>query len=317
MRLATRFVLLATAGCCLASKAWAGFTVTATSGGTFTFDGVPMDRYDITVVNTGGDTGTQVKGLEYFYSGSRVYFEVNDTVDEGGGDPDGIPDTVNLLSTSRTRVRVSANAANNVFVGVTPTNGFAQFSPYMPGVKQFSGAIANTGVTQATGAGFQIARLFLIHGGVASFSGNIGGDIGAKVPFSTFTTPPTLRVESVTPETAITSVGSEPGSRGAFEVMVRVVDDFPDGVLGLTVNSVPGVFDLTVSDNGGVSTRDYVITGSVDATRRGLATIIPITANDGSGNRYYDSICVFALVPEPASLAVFSVLAIPRSRRSR
>ena len=77
----------------IAQSASAGFTVTATR---VVIPG--FDRYDVRAFNDTIDTGTQVKGLEYFYNGSPAAFEVQDTGDEKPDSYDGIPDTVYLLS---------------------------------------------------------------------------------------------------------------------------------------------------------------------------------------------------------------------------
>jgi hypothetical protein len=149
-----QILLASVSGLFACSSAIAGFTATATKT-----DAGIYEIWSIVAINTGGDTGTQIKGLEYNYSGSGVFFQVDDL------DENGIADTVAFIppttATDKSRLRVNTVASNNTFVGSLPTNDSIEPNPYgvAGGITSFSGAIANTGTTHATGTGFQIARL--------------------------------------------------------------------------------------------------------------------------------------------------------------
>ncbi len=303
------------------SAALAGFTVTTQLGAYVTVNGTPMVRWDVTAVNTGGDTGTQVKGLEWNYTGARAYFQVTDETDPAGNDPDHIPDTVNLLSNQLTRVRVNTSPTGNTFVGVSPATGPIAFNPYMCGVKHFSGAVANTGNTQATGAGFQIMRIFLLPGQYGFLGGNIGGDAGAKVPFSGVYpggipggpagSNPTI--DSISAEPAVAYFGSDFSAGAPFSVTVHASDTNPTNVLSLTAANIAGVYDVSIA-GGGAGPQDFVITGKIAASRIYTPMIIPITLQNQSGGAVVDSICVYAL-PEPATFAALALCATVLGRR--
>lgn len=298
----------------LASASFAGFYVTysrVVSG--------EFDRYDIVAVNTGGSTGTQIKSLEYVYSGSPAFFQVDDTTDPSGGDPDGIGDTVNLLSTSRTRIRVNTRALDNVFAGVSPTNGVAQPNPYELGVTSFSGTITNTGTTQATGAGFQIARLFLPrNANSASFSGNIRGDMGEKVPFVAGQGPPPNIPPVISPVPPVNIVFGQIVSGGtAFSASATVTDVNPADVLSLALGSLPStVSGVTLIGTTGTSPRTFAVSGIVSYAANGTDVVIPLVASDGTGQTASGSITLH-VTPEPGWMSLFAVLmANARKRRT-
>ncbi len=176
----TRFVIAMALVASSGSSSFALFNLTATLAAA----SPGLEQWRIQAINTGGETGTQVRGLVFNYAGSRAAFEVNDWTNPLGGLPDGIGDTANLLSSTRTRVRLSTVAPNNQFFDFTPDPGPVQPNAYDAGVAAFSGTITNTGTTQASGAGFEIARFYIPTGGSFVFSGFIGGEIGQKQAFS-------------------------------------------------------------------------------------------------------------------------------------
>ena len=308
----TAILAAAIGGFCVSSS-FAGFTVTATKVAVAGFD-----RYDVVAVNDGVGTGTQVKGLEYFYNGAPAAFEVTDTTDTVGGDPDGINDTVNLLSTTRTRLRVSTTGANNVFVGVSPSNGFAQPNPYDGGASQFSGAIANTGTTQASGAGFQIARIFLPTGGSGVLSGNLGGDLGLKVPFLAVLG----GVQNVAPvivppsQTVNVVFGAIVSSGAPFSANVTVTDANATDVLSLALGALPAGVTASVSGATGVSPRSFTISGVVDYSNNGTDVVIPLLASDGQGGTGTGTITLH-VTPEPASLGLVGLSSLLMGRRRK
>lgn len=311
----SRIMCTAIASCAIANSAEAGFTVTAAKivvGG--------FNRFDIVAVNTGGDTGTQIKGLEYFYSGSPAFFQVDDTTDAAGGDPDGIPDTVNLLSTSRTRIRVSATAANNVFVGVSPTNSFAQPNPYEGGITAFQGAIANTGVTQASGSGFQIARIFIPQSAGFNwvFSGNLGGDIGSKVPFSVnLTDGPGPEAPVISPVPPVNVLFGQVVTNGApFSANVTVTSSSATDILTLSLGSLPAaVQNVQITPASGPSPQVFTVSGIVDYAANGTDVVIPIVAGYMTGGPTSVGSITLHVTPEPTSVAIFTALLALRRRR--
>lgn len=305
----------------MAAVAQAGFTVTATLT-SVTVNGTPLDRWDINAVNTGSDTGTQVKGLEYFYSGSRVFFQVNDFTDASGeGDPDHIPDTVNFNSNSLSRIRLNNTTANNVFVGVSPAIGPAQWNPYMVGRKQFLGAVANTGQTQASGSGYQIARFFTLQGGGGAFSGNLGGDIGAKVPFSVYAGPfsggaPAAGPESNTlDEPVVATFGSDVSAGAPFTLTLSYTLANPANPYALSTTPIAGIRDVLVSSTVTGNNQEILITGKVDYSRLYNPTIVPFGLSGGFGDPV-DSFVVFA-VPEPTMLGGLAMLGCALRRGKR
>jgi hypothetical protein len=302
-----------------ASSTWAGFAVTTTPTAVVV-NGTPLDRYDIVAINTGGDTGTQVKGLEYYYSGTRAFFEVEDETDATGeGGPDHIPDTANLISSTLTRVRVANSLASNVYVGASPDFGPTQWNPYMVGLKQFHGAIANTGQTQATGAGYQIARIFTLRGGYGAFSGNLGGDMGSKVPFGLYYGPsaspgPIPVLGSNLEEPIVAVFGSDAAAGAPFSVTIDVNVPDPNGTYTLATTPIPGINDVSVTSSGiGSTARQYTITGTVDYSRLYNPTIVPFGFG-GSAFAPMDAFTVFAM-PEPASLSLLGLLLATGRRR--
>lgn len=313
-----RALVLAVVGGC-ASATWAGFTLTATKF-SVVVNGTPLDRYDINVVNTGGDTGTQVKGMEYFFTGSRVFFQVADETDATGeGDPDHIPDTVNFNSNSLSRIRLNNVGSSNVFVGTSPDKGPAQWNPYMVGRKQFSGAVANTGNTQATGAGYQIARFFTLQGGGGSFSGNLGGDIGSKVPFSMYAGPiaggsPAAGPESNNLDEPVVAIfGSDVAAGAPFSLTLNYTLANPANPYSLSTTPIPGIRDVLVSSTITGNNQEILITGKVDYSRLYNPTIVPFTLSGGFGFPT-DSFVVFAM-PEPGSALLLGAIGCAVRRR--
>ncbi len=301
-----------------ASSAFAGFTVTATHVGSAN----GLDQYRYFAVNTGGDTGTQIKGLEYRYTGSPAAFEVSDTTDPFGGDPDGIPDTANLLSATRTRIRVSTTASNNTFVGVTPDAGPVQPNAYASGVTAFSGAIANTGTTQASGVGFEIARIYVPVGTTGVFSGNIGGDLGTKVPFSVIlgcrcspTAPPVI-----SPPSQIVSVvfGQFVANGAPFSASVTVTDTDAVDILSLSVGALPAsVSNVTITGATGTSPRTFILSGTVSYAANGTDVVIPLIATDTPGGHITTGSIILHVTPEPVLIVSFSGAGALASRRRR
>ncbi len=300
----------------VASSSFAGFTVTATLFGTAS----GLDQYRIVAVNTGGDTGVQVKGLEYNYAGAPAAFEVTDTTDPSGGDPDGIPDLANLLSATRTRIRVSATASNNTFVGVTPDAGPVQPNAYAAGRTSFSGAIANTGTTNASGAGFEISRIFLPAGQSGVFSGNIGGDLGTKVPFSVNLVsgggnlPPVLNPATQT----VNVVFGQIVTNGAnFTATVQVTDPNVADTLTLAFGTpIPGsVSNLQIAGATGTSPRTFTVSGTVNYSANGTDVVIPIVANDGAATT--NGSITLHVTPEPASLGLIGLSTLLLGRRRK
>ncbi len=314
MRFQSIVLAVATATC--ASSSFAGFTVTSTLFNTAN----GLDQWRVVAVNTGGNTGTQVKGLEYNYSGSPVAFEVTDTTDAtGAGDPDGIPDLTNLLSATRTRVRMSATASNNTFVGVTPDAGPVQPNAYANGAAAFSGAIANTGTTQASGAGFEIARIYVPTGTSGVFSGNIGGDVGTKSPFLVNIggfTDYAIQIRSITPNPVPVVFGPIVSNGASFSTTV-VVDGVPDGANTFLTfgQSISGVHDLSVT-GGGSQSRTFVVSGIVDYALNGLDVPISFVAHcPGIFIPEANGTFTLHVTPEPAALGLIFVAPVLRRRR--
>lgn len=312
----TSLIAAAIGGLLVTSSSFAGFTVTATLGATV--DG--LDRWDVVAVNTGGDTGVQIKGLEYFYAGSPAAFQVDDVTDSGGGDPNGVADTVNLLSTSRTRIRVSATAANNVFVGVSPSNEFAEPNPYAAGAAAFQGAIANTGTTNASGAGFQVARIFIPAGGSGVFSGNIGGDIGSKVGYSvTLGGGPGGNDPVIVNDGASTTAtfGQIVTNGAPFSIVIQGTDADAGDILSLAVGALPaGVSNVTVSPATSGSPANFTVSGTVDYSLNGTTVNVPITLTSTQGTADTGSFNI-VVVPEPTSLAALGLSGLLLGRRRK
>lgn len=310
----TSIIAAAFGGLVVASSSFAGFTVTAAAPVTAS----GFDRYDITAVNTGGDTGTQIKGLEYFYAGAPAAFQVDDTTDPVGGDPDGIADTVNLLSTSRTRIRVSTTGANNVFVGVQPDNSAVQPNPYAAGAAAFQGAIANTGTTQASGAGFQIARIFIPTGTSGVFSGNLGGDIGSKVPFSVNLVSGVVvnTAPVITPANQTVNVvfGAIVSSGAPFSATVSITD--AETAFTTAVGTLPaGVSGVTITPAGG---NNFTIAGTVDYSVNLTDVVVPFSATDaGSPALTSNGSITLHVTPEPASLSLIGLSSMLMGRRRK
>lgn len=312
--------LLAASALGVSSSAWAGFNVSATRV-SVNVNGTPLDRYDIVAVNTGGDTGTQIKGLEYDWVGSRVFFQLDDLTDATGvGESDNIPDTVRFNSNSLTRIRVNTAPSFNTFVGEQPYRGPTQWNPYMAGLRSFRGAVANTGQTQATGTGFQIARIFTLVGGGGVFSGNLGGDLGSKVPYSMYGGPmyhgPQVNYSLSTnlSEPVVANFGSDPSQGAPFFVHISVGLANPFVATTLTTTPIPGIRDVVVDSVVNGSTQDFFINGRVDYSRLYNPTIVPFHLG-GSGFAA-DAFTVFAM-PEPASFisALGLLAAVGRRRR--
>jgi len=228
-------------------------------------------------------------------------------------DPNGVPDTVNLVSASRTRIRVSTNAANNVFVGVDPTNGFAEPNPYLAGRTAFQGAIANTGTTNASGAGFQIARIFIPTGGTGVLSGNIGGDIGSKVGFSVQLGGPTGGVapviNSITPNPVNVVFGQIVSNGAPFSTTVNATD--ADGDLaGLAVSANPNVTGVTITPGAG---GNFTVSGTVNYAANNTDIVLGVTATDAAGHTSASSNLTLHVTPEPASLSLIGLSTLLRS----
>lgn len=287
----------------------AGFTISVTKVDVVV-NGTQFDRYDIFASNDGAGTGADVKGMIYQYTGDKAYFGVLDT------DGNLVPDTVNLPSSTLSRVRVVASAGANTYVNVSPTNEHAEPNPYLAGVKEFSGGVAKSGGPVPI-APVQIARLFLLDGTVGTFSGAIGGDIGALVPFTT--TPITFapdRPVITPPEVQYLHFGSDYADQISFTATVQVSD--PDGadVLSLTADPVLGVHDVRVI-GGGVGPQSFTLTGTIDASHVGTVVYLPVRAHDGTGNITADSICL-VILPEPSLpclIVAATAVGLPRSRR--
>lgn len=307
-----RSIFAAIAGIALASESFAGFTVTATRN----FIGGGFDRWDIVAINNGGDTGTQIKGLEYFYQGAPVAFEVFDA------DENGVNDTVNLSSTSRTRIRVAVAPSSNVYVGLNPAGQGVEPNPYENGLTAFSGAIANTGTTFATGTGFQIARLFVPSGsGVMQFSGNIGGDVGSKVPFSVnlCRCQPVTNNPVLVNNNASTNVvfGQIVSGGAAFSVQIQATDQDAGDVLALVVGALPaGISNITVAPATSGSPANFTISGLVDYSLNGQTIVVPITINSTSGRASGQFQIV--VTPEPGAIVAVGLVGVNlASRRGR
>ncbi len=308
-----------------ASSSFAGFTVTANRG--VTTGG--FVRWDIVATNSGGATGTQVKALEFqFDSWSDVgpAFEVWDTTDPAGGDPDGIADTVNLLSSTRTRIRVNSTASNNLFVGVSPEAGPVQPNPYAASPRSFSGAVANLGTTQATGAGFQIARIYMPAPARTrsptfgfNFRGRIGGDKGPAVPFDILDSAGSVVIYPA----ADVNLDFGPGSGASqhFSESVRVEMGYPFSIsdsFSLTAGALPDGVSIDSITGGGVFETGATFTLQGEVSRRliGQALFIPIRAHRGNYG-YQDGYFFIVVTPEPASLAtLFALCGARRHRRS-
>lgn len=294
-----------------------GLSVSCSAGFTFAVNkvdvvvnGTQFDRYDIFATNTGVGTGVDIKGLIYQYVGDKAYFSVLDT------DADRVPDKVNLDSATLTRVRVTTSASANLYANVIPTLGHAQPNPYLPGVHEFSGAVVKTAGPVPI-APVQIARLFLLDGTVGTFSGQIGGEIGPLVPFTT--TPITFardRPVFASPEPLYLTFESDYAARVPFMANVEVSDPDAGDVLSLSADMVLGLHDVQIA-GGGVGPQTFTVTGSIDASKVGTVVYLPLRARDGTGNLSTDSLSLVVL-PEPTalfSLGAATILTTSRSRR--
>lgn len=312
-----RTALIASTG---ASSAFAGFTVTKTlasvAGG--------FERYDIVAVNSSGDTGTQIKSLEfsyYSYASAAAAFQVDDVTDPKGGDPDGIPDTVNLLSQSRTRVRVSTTIANNQFSNVNPTSGYSQPNPYAAGAQRFSGTVVNAGTTQATGVGFQIARIYFPIGGIGVFGGKLQGETGPAVPFSIvlsnyfdlFLAP----IISNNNASTTADFGLGGGNVAPFSIQIEVTD--PDSMyFGFQLGALPaGLSDVTFTADRSPYRATYTISGYADTSLRGTTVSVPFLVEDSSpfGPAQTHGTFFVHVTPEPFAMAAPATLCLTPRRR--
>ncbi len=311
----TAILTAAIGGICVSSS-FAGFTVTATAAAPAS----GLVRWSIVAINDGVGTGTQVKGLEYLYNGAPAAFEVTDTTDPLGGDPDGIPDLANLLSASRTRIRVNLTASANTFVGVVPDAGPVQPNLYAGGAATFRGAIANTGTTQASGAGFEIARIYLPTGQSGVFSGNLGGDQGAKVPFAvTLGGVVNVAPVLVPPTQTVPVVFGAIVSNGApFTANVTVTDADTSDILSLALGALPSsVSGVTVTGATGTSPRTFTVSGTVSYSANNSLVTIPIIGSDGAGGHTTNGSIILAVTPEPASLGLVGLSTLLLGRRRK
>lgn len=295
----------------LSSASFAGFFVTATLNSSAN----GFDRYDIVAVNTGINTGTQIKRLEYTYQGSPVAFEVQD-VDENG-----VNDLVHLLSTSRTRIRVSSTPPANVYESMSPDGYGVEPNPYANPLSAFSGAIANTGTTQATGTGFQIARLFLPTGGSGVFSGNLGGEVGPKVPFYVDVTRDSpdygLFVTSITPNPVDVVFGSSAGPRVPFSATVRVDGAPPYREVSFALTQTPdGIHNISIATTAEIRTHTFVVSGMVDYSLNSQTVDLPFRADcPGIFQPTAFGTIRLNITPEPSSLVALSLVGAMFTRK--
>lgn len=291
-----------------ASLSRADFTVTATQGPSA--DG--MDRYDIVAVNNGNGTGTLLKAMEYFYAGTKAFFEVLDTPDNGSP-TDGVPDTVNTFSTTRSRIRVGTTPNGAVVFG-SPTLGFTQPNPYLNGISYFEGAMAATTTTPASGAGFEVARLYVASGGHGTLRGKLGGNTGLALPFSvsfgpTFNNPHSPTISPI----GLVAGQVLPNGDVAFSANAQVSDLDASDELSLTLALLGGVNDVHIT-GGGSGTQQFNLSGTILKSNFVPGFEIKLVADDGQGGTGNGSFRV--VVPEPTCM--FGLLGgLSLIRRSR
>lgn len=278
-------------------------------------------RWDIVATNTGGATGTQIKAMEFTlrsWSSTGPAFEVNDFTDETGfGEPDGIPDTVNLLSNTRTRIRVSSSGANNIYLGFTPKIEPAQPNPSIGSVTALHGAVANLGTTQATGAGFQIARIYMPAPVSRSpfngfdFYGFIGGDKGPKVPFNIHSAA-SIAIDPI--GDAHSDFLPTSGATVPFSLDVSVNAVFGAfGDLSLSAFNIPAGVTIDSISGGGQLSSTFTIKGHADRTLIGTTRVVELQAQSSQGG-YGTGYFMLVTTPEPTLAAAAASLFMGRSR---
>ncbi len=300
--------------------ALAGFTIT-TKRTQLVAPG--LDRIDLFALNTGGGTGTQIKTVSINFAstnGKKVYFNVEDkTVDENGEPaPDGIPDTVDLPNATnvpnKSSIRINTTAANNTYVGVSPTAGLAQPNPWVGGVRSFTVSVANLGTTQAsTGIGFRFARLFVDAGAFGSLSGQVGGDIGGPVAWG----PPCFRCTPSPPTVTITAPKlridvSPPGLESASAV-VSAQSTQTIASLSL-VGAVPATLVDNLQITGPVAGPKSVTLSNLTPADVG-SYALSFEAFDTFGQRGTQTLTIDIVIPEPALLSVLLPMFVLRRRR--
>lgn len=288
------------------SVSMADFTVTATQGPSA--DG--MDRYDVVAVNNGNGSGSLLKAMEYFYAGTKAFFEVLDTPDDNGVS-DGVPDTVNMHSSIRTRVRVSPSALDGVLVAA-PTTGFMQPNPYRNGISYFEGAIATTANVAASGSGFEIARIYVANGGGGRFYGKVGGDLGQSQAFSVNFGPSLGNAHLPTMSTVGDVEGQIVPGGVSFSFGVTVSDEDASDELSVTLGALGGLNNVQVV-GGGAGTQMFQVSGFIVNSNVQPRFQMRLVADDGRGGTTAQN--VFVVVPEPASCLVLCAGLLATGRR--
>jgi hypothetical protein len=320
MRKSHLAAVLATAVAASSSMALAGFTVTAVR----TNINASLDRVDIFALNTGGGTGTQLKGVSLNYStpnGSRVYFTGTDTEVDGNGDPapDGIVDTVDLFNLSTTAnkslIRANTTSTNNSYVGVSPSPLYTQPNPWIDGTTTFAVSIANLGTTQASsGTGFRFARLFTDASSQGTVAGQIGGDIGTAQPYTVSWGAPTNVAPTVAVSVSPLVIDVSPAGLESGSTVISAADS--DGtVASLVAGVLPAVLADNISITGPAAGPKTLSLSGLTYSDLGSYSIV-FTATDNLGATGTGTVLI-NIVPEPATLGLLAGAGLVALRRRK
>ena len=280
-----------------------------------------LDRIDIYARNDGGGTGTVLLAASISMNadaGKLSYWRSNLTgapnIQNGADAPD------------RSFVRIdSDDGSTTSIVSRTPAGNWPIIGPAGPSfnnvaIEDFGATITALagGKPASTGAGALFASLYVDknYGGVAT--GNLGGEVGLKVPYTlsiTTAAPNVVPVIAPVPDTNVV-FGSIVSNGAPFSVTVNATDADSADILALAVGSVPGITGVTVV-GGSTSPASFTVTGTVNYSLNGTTVVVPVSVSDGAGGHTVNGAFRLVVTPEPASLSLIGLGGLLLGRRRK
>lgn len=309
-----RTALLAAAiGGLVVSSSFAGFTISHT----VTSVDATYDQVDIFALNTGGDTGTGLLAVEIAVAadaGDVAYFRSTSA---------GAPNLTNTSETAnRSFIRIdNEDASTTSLVSRTPAGNW----PLVPaigastvGIEDFSVTVAGlAGAKPAnTGAGALFATLFVSKGYGAAVTGNVGGEVGSKIPFSfNIGGPVNTAPEIASVVDAAVNFGSLVSTPLPFSATVNATDAQAADVLSLVAGTLPAGVTIGSITGGGTSPEQFVISGTVAYPGSNTTLVVPFTVSDGSLSTSGSFNIV--VTPEPTALGALALGGMILGRRRK